>query len=265
MQPTLFETESPQYDADKTNTHGKIFVLDHSIKSNVNVKDLQWQYLEGDGDFRSKEVCKLRDEADIIITNPPFSLFRAFFSWIQEANKQFLIISGINNITYKEVFVSIMQNKTWSGHGMGRWISGFIVPDNYPLSGTEARIENGKRIVSTNNCMWLTNIEHGKRHEPLQLMTMADNLRYSKHEKIREQGYPKYDNYDAIHVWFTDSIPSDYDGIMAVPITFLDKYNPEQFEIIGEANHGSDSEYDFVAPMLNGKPIFKRLLIRKRK
>ena len=264
MQPTLFETESPHFDANKTDTHGKIFVLDHSMKDRVNVKDLQWDYLEGDGDFRSEEVKKLRDEADIIITNPPFSLFSEFFHWIREANKQFLIISGINNITYKEVFVSIMRNETWAGHGMGRWISGFIVPDDYPLSGTEARIENGKRIVSTNNCMWLTNIEHGKRHEPLQLMTMADNLRYSKHEKIREQGYPRYDNFDAIHVCFTDAIPSDYDGIMAVPITFLDKYNPDQFEIIGEANNGSDSEFDFVKPKLNGEYIFKRLLIRKR-
>ena len=116
---------------------------------------------------------------------------------------------------------------------MGRWISGFIVPESYELYGTEARIdENGNRIVATNNCLWLTNLDHGKRHQPLPLMTMNDNIKFSSHKSIKGQGYKKYDNYDAIEVPFTDAIPSDYDGVMGVPITFLDKYNPEQFEIL---------------------------------
>ena len=157
-----------------------------------------------------------------------------------------------------------MDNEIWLGNGMGRWISGFIVPEAYELYGTEARIENGQRIVATNNCLWLTNIEHGRRHQPLHLMTMADNLKFSKHKSIREQGYPKYDNFDAIEVSYTDAIPKDYDGIMGVPITFLDKYNPDQFEIVGEFNHGKDGDFDLAAPTINGKSIYKRVAIRKK-
>jgi len=265
-QLSLFEMNSPQYDAKKSDTNGKIFVLDRDSNESgkIDIEDIKWKYLEGDGDFRSEEVRVLRDEADFIITNPPFSLFREFFNWIMEANKKFLIIGNINCVLYSEVFPYIKNNKVWLGNGMGRWISGFIVPDTYELYGTEARIEDGKRIVATNNCLWLTNIDHGRRHQPMELMTMADNIRYSKHIFIKQIGYPKFDNYDAIFVKFTDSIPRDYDGIMAVPLTFLDKYNPEQFEIVGEANHGSDNEYDLFKPVINGKELFKRLLIKKR-
>ena len=256
-QITLFEMNSPQYDEKKTDTHGKIFVLEKD-------SDLEWSYLEGDGDFRSEEVRKLRDEADVIITNPPFSMFREFLSWIIEANKKFLIIGNINCILYKEVFPYIMDNKIWLGNGMGRWISGFIVPDNYELYGTEARIEDGKRIVATNNCLWLTNLDHGRRHQPLQLMSMADNIKYSKHKQIKENKYQKYDNFDAIEVPFTDAIPNDYEGIMGVPITFLDKYNPDQFEIVGEFNHGKDGDFDLAVPTIDGKLVYKRIAIRRR-
>lgn len=265
---SLFEMNSPKFDEKKTNTHGKVFVLERDTNQSgkVDIDDLEWSYLDGDGDFRSDEVKQLRDEADIIITNPPFSLFRDFFSWIVETKKQFLIIGNMNCALYQEVFPYIKENKIWLGNGMGRWISGFIVPEDYPLYGTEARIENGKRIVATNNCLWLTNLDHGRRHQPLQLMTMADNLKYSKHKKSKEWefAYKKYDNYEAIHIPYTDSIPSDYDGIMAVPLSFLDKYNPEQFEIVGEANHGSDNIYDLFKPTIDGKEKFKRVLIRKR-
>jgi len=145
-----------------------------------------------------------------------------------------LIIGNINAITYKEVFPLIKENKIWLGTGMGRWISGFIVPKSYELYGTEARIDaDGNRIVATNNCLWLTNLDHGKRHQPLPLMTMSDNIKFSSHKNVKGQEYKKYDNYDAIEVPYTDAIPSDYDGVMGVPITFLDKYNPEQFEIMG--------------------------------
>lgn len=272
-QISLFELNSPQYDVTKTDTNGKIFVLerDANHSSKINIDDIEWQYLDGDGGFRSDEVNALRDEADIIITNPPFSLFIEFLNWIKEADKNFLIIGNINCITYKEVFPLIKNNKAWLGNGMGRWISGFIVPDDYPLYGTEARIEDGKRIVSTNNCLWLTNLDHGRRHQPLQLMTMADNIKFSKHKKVREEQYPRYENYDAIEVPFTDAIPSDYSGVMGVPITFLDKYNPEQFELIGMAEDngkgysGIESKWDGKNPhcVINGKNMYKRIFIRK--
>jgi hypothetical protein len=238
-QPTWFEVNDPQYDESKTSKNGKIFTLCREKKDNkrIDINDLKWTYLKGDGDFNSEEIKNIRDEADIIITNPPFSLFRNFLKWIITADKKFLIIGNINAITYKEVFPQIKDNKIWLGTGMGRWISGFIVPESYELYGTEARVDNeGNRIISTNNCLWLTNLDHGKRHRPLSLMTMNDNIRYNK--KIKNKGYPKYDNYDAIEVSYTDAIPNDYDEIMGVPITFLDKYNPDQFEILGATQRG---------------------------
>lgn len=154
---------------------------------------------------------------------------------------------------------------------MGRWISGFIVPNKYELYGTEARVENGKRIVATNNCLWLTNIEHGRRHQPLSLMTLEDNLKFSSHKQIKSDGYPKYDNYDAIDVAFTDAIPLDYEGVIGVPITFLDKYCPEQFELIGCSDNGAvPDEYKLPhfkkhnEPYIAGKKVYKRIFIRKR-
>lgn len=265
QQLSFLEINSPQYDSKKTKTYGKIFILENKKKhlAKVDINDLKWSYLEGDGDFRSDEVKALRDEADIIITNPPFSLFREFLAWIVEAKKQFLIIGNINCITYKEVFPLIKTNQVWLGNGMGRWITGFIVPDGYSLYGTEARIEDGKRIVATNNCLWLTNLDHGRRHQELELMTMADNIKFSKHKEIRGKQYYKYDNFDAIDVPYTDAIPNDYDGVMGVPITFLDKYNPEQFEIIGcSYDYGRPLGWDTTINMtvsIEGKAVYKRL------
>ncbi len=157
----------------------------------------------------------------------------------QEWKLAHLIIGNINAITYKEVFPLIKENTIWLGNGMGRWISGFIVPKSYELYGTETRIdESGNRIIATNSCLWLTNIDHGRRHQHIPLMTMADNLKYSKHKEIKgKKSYDHYDNYDAIEVPFTDSIPSDYDGAMGVPVSFLDKYSPEQFEIVGRCEN----------------------------
>ena len=267
-QPTLFELESPDFDESKTQSNGKIFTLtrDTTGDSVINFDDLEWSYLDGDGDFRSEEVTKLRDEVDFIITNPPFSLFREFLDWITKGGKRFLILGSINCITYKEVFPLIRDNKIWLGNGMGRWISGFIVPDSYELYGTEARVEQGQRIIATNSSLWLTNIDHGRRHEPLPLMTMADNLKFSRHKSVRGVGYQTYDNFDAIEVPFTDAIPSDYDGIMGVPITFLDKYNPEQFEIVGcSYDYGRPAGWPASVDMsvsIGGKNVYKRLLIR---
>ncbi len=231
-QLSLFETESPQFDPAKTQTHGKIFVLDRDVTGDgrIDINDLQWNYLTGDGDFRSKEVTRLRDEADIIVTNPPFSLFREFLAWVLEADKNFLLIGNQNAITYKEVFPLIKANKIWLGVTMdssNRW---FQIPDNSIVFHKE---ENGKKYAFVANPVWFTNLEHGRRHQPLELMTMADNIKYSRHKEVRGHDYVHYDNYDAIEVPKVDAIPSDYDGMMGVPISFLRKYCPEQFEIVG--------------------------------
>ena len=232
-QLSLFETESPKFDKDKTKTHGKIFVLTEDTTGDgvTNLDDLQWDYLEGDGDFRSKEVTKLRDEADIIITNPPFSLFREFVAWIMEANKEFVIIGNQNAITYKEIFPLLMNNQIWLGNGFKGGNAFFrVVEDRDYASGVYDKTTG---LVKFRNCCWFTNIDHGRRHQPLRLMTEAENIRFSKHKEIKGRGYTKYDNYDAIEVNYYDAIPSDYDGIMGVSVTYLDKYCPEQFEIVG--------------------------------
>ena len=239
-QPSLFEQEAPQFDSAKTSVKGKIFVLeqDKSGDGRINIDDLEWEYLNGDGDFRSKEVTKLRDEADFIITNPPFSLFREFLAWIMEGGKRFAVIGNMNAITYKEVFPLIKSNQIWLGAtGNGNDMV-FGVPEGAKVDDKDrqkaARLGYVGNYTRLGNSCWFTSIEHGRRHQPLSLMTMADNLRYSKHKEIRgKTTYAHYDNYDAIEVPFTDAIPSDYDGVMGVPISFLIKYCPEQFEILG--------------------------------
>jgi hypothetical protein len=228
---TPFEKESPKFDRKKTRTRGKIFTLtkDKTGDNRINIEDLGWQYMEGDGDFRSDEVKKLRNEADVIITNPPFSLFREFLTWIVEANKKFVIIGNKNCVTYKEVFPLIKNNRLWSGKT--EWSGGLWFETKNP--DDVDKIINGKNMKNVSS-VWFTNIDHGRRHQPLPLMTMEENLKYSKHKNIQgKKSYDKYDNYDAIEVPFTDSIPSNYDGVMGVPISFLDKYSPEQFEILG--------------------------------
>ena len=281
-QPTLFESIDPRFDVKKTRVKGKIFTLtrDENNDGKVNLDDLKWDYLNGDGDFRSEEVKLLRDESDIIITNPPFSLFREFVAWIMEAKKQFLVIGNINCITYKEIFPLIKENKAWLGSGMGRWISGFLVPKSYDLYGTEARIDDeGNRIVATNNCLWLTNLEHAKRHTKVELSTMSENLKFNKTllKKLEKYGvptseYPKYENYNAIEVPYSEAIPSDYYGAMGVPITFLDKYNPDEFELLWTTDRGGDSYLDeykipherYDAPVVNGQGLYKRILIKRK-
>ncbi len=236
IQLTLFETGAPQYDAVKAKTNGKIFVLTHDKTGDGHIDhdDLEWDYLEGDGDFRSEEVTKLRDEADIIVTNPPFSLFREFFAWIMESGKQFIMIGNKNCVTVKEIFPYFKDNKIWSGRkewAGGMWFRTMNKDD-------VDKVVNGVNMKNVPS-IWLTNLDHGRRHEPLQLMTMDDNLKYSKHKNIRgKKTYDHYDNYDAIEVPHTDAIPLDYNGVMGVPISFLDKYCPEQFEILGLTQFG---------------------------
>nr|WP_249288879.1 adenine-specific methyltransferase EcoRI family protein [Mobiluncus curtisii] len=245
-QPTPFEAENPEYDEQKSVEHGRLFTLasdDINQHGAININNLEWTYLKGDGDFRSEEVTKLQDEADIVVTNPPFSLFRDFVAWVMEGKKQFSIIGNVNAITYKEIFPLIKENLLWLGASMHNGGCEFQVPDSYPLEAAECRIDDeGNKYIRLYNVRWFTNINHGHQHEPLQLMTIKDNLRFSKHKQIRENGYIKYDNYDAIEVPFVDAIPSDYTEAIGVPITFLDKYNPDQFEIVRfrKGNDGKD-------------------------
>lgn len=264
LELTLFETESPQFDPQKAQTKGKIFVLDRDIDGDgkIDINDLQWEYLEGDGDFRSAEVKAFRDEADIIITNPPFSLFREFFAWLMESGKKFLVIGNINAITYKEVFPCIKEDRIWLGVTNFNTGMYFRVPEGFEYASTYKfeREINGVAVNRVPSCCWFTNLEHGRRHQPLSLMTMADNLKFSRHKEIKgKQAYDKYDNYDAIEVPYTDAIPSDYDGMMGVPITFLDKYCPEQFEIIKFRKGNDDKDLS-----VNGVCPYFRILIRKK-
>jgi len=209
-------------------------------------------HFKGDGDFRSAESVTLLKQSDIIVTNPPFSLFREFVAQLVKYDKKFLIIGNINAITYKEIFKLIKENKAWLGINLGRGISGFIVPEHYKLYGTEARIDSlGNRIVSPNNALWLTNLDTFKRHEDIEL---------TKKYFGNEAEYPKYDNYDGINVDKTQDIPIDYKGYMGVPITFLHKFNPDQFEII-KFRKGND-EKDL---SINGKCPYFRILIRNKR
>lgn len=275
---TLFEQESPQYDPEKSRVRGKIFTLSEDITHDgkIDFNDLQWSYLEGDGDFRSEEVCRLRDEADIIITNPPFSLFREFVDWIFEGRKQFLIISNMNAITYKNVFPRIAANEMWMGVKSTSQAMFFrTTNEEYKIQVSTTRPEgswwrniDGEVCIGINNSCWFTNLEHGRRHQPLQLSTIEGNLRYSRHKEIKgksfEEAYPKYDSYDAIEVKYTDSIPSDYQGRMGVPISFLDKYCPEQFEILGIDRYIEDNPIPNRRFTINGKEVYARIVIRSK-
>lgn len=248
--------------------------------------------LHSNGDFRSDEIKALRDEADFIITNPPFSLFREFLTWIMETDKKTLIIGNMNAITYKEVFPLIKENKMWLGNGFHAGNAYFYTPVSREYANGVYDENTG--LVKFRNCCWFTNIDHGRRHIPIPLMTMADNMRYSKHKEIKRKEYQKYDNYNAIEVPFTDAIPSDYDGAMGVPISFLDKYSPEQFEILGMcenedlyklktkvytneekknayvAKFGKNGQYDLNASgviIVDGKyeKVYQRIIIRHKR
>lgn len=241
-QPTLFELEAPQFDAAKTRTNGKLYILeakDINEDGVVNIDDLQWEYLNGDGDFRSAEITAMRDEADIVVTNPPFSLFREFLAWLIEGEVQFSMIGNFNVLTYKEVFPLVRDGKLWIGKGFNKGDAYFRVPESTRTNYASGVYDAETQLVHFRNTTWFTNIDHGRRHEPLRLMTMADNLKHSTHKVVRAFGYRKYDNYDAIEVPFTDAIPSDYPGMMGVPISFLNKFNPDQFQIIGMAKRGA--------------------------
>lgn len=247
--------------------------------------------LKGNGDFRSEECIELLKEADIVVTNPPFSLFREYIAQLIKHDKRFLIIGNFNAVTYKEIFPLIMNNRVWLGETIHSGDREFRVPDNYPLEAAGFRVdEEGNRYIRVKGVRWYTNLDHGRRHEPLSLMSMADNLRYDAALE-KNSAYAKYDNYDAIEVSKYKAIPGDYDGVMGVPITFLDHHNPEQFEIVGttESNDpenpyrtrwysssecrsaylerfGKPGVYDLNASgVVEGVKKFKRVLIRRHR
>lgn len=205
-------------------------VSDYTGDGCVDLADVEWliknkknvlSVLEGDGDFRSEECIELLKEADIVVTNPPFSLFREYVAQLMEYDKKFLIIGNQNAITYKEIFPLIKANKMWLGYSIHSGDRAFFVPDDYELKAAGCGVENGRKYIRVKGVRWFTNLDHSKRHEKLFL-----------YKTYTPEAYPHYDNYDAIEVGKTAEIPHDYDGVMGVPITFLDKYNPEQFEII---------------------------------
>ena len=211
------------------------------------------KHLKGDGDFRSRECIELLKQSDIVVTNPPFSLFREYVGQLTKYDKKFIIIGHQNSITYKEIFKLIKDNKIWLGYGFNRNMAHFINP-HYEDYASDADHKEG--MIRVSGVVWFTNLDVTKRHEDLIL--------YKKYNKT---DYPKYDNYDAIEVSKTVDILEDYNGVMGVPITFLNKYNPEQFEIIG-CNRGVDQDPNGVygrGSFLNGKETFKRLFIRNKK
>lgn len=218
------------------------------LKEKGNVKQLK-----GDGDFRSPECVEYLKKADIIVTNPPFSKFTQLFSLLVKYNKKYLLIGNQNALTYKDVFPYIKNGKAWIGYRFGDM--SFKVPNDTPPRKTRFWIDNnGQKWRSLGNAMWLTNLDNERKHKELILTAF-----YSPEK------YPKYDNYDAINISKVSEIPIDYPGLMGVPITFLKYHNEEQFEIIGEANHGSDNEFDIFKPIVNGKEIFKRIIIKNKK
>lgn len=281
-------TEVGDYDGDGQ------FNLEDVAKQLRENKNNEWTPLEGDGDFRSPECVELLKQSDIVVTNPPFSLFREYMKQLVTYGKKFSIIGNLNAITYKEIFPLIKNNEVWLGQSISSGDREFQVPDSYPLEAAGWRIgEDGRKYIRVKGVRWFTNLEHGRRHQPLQLMKMTANLKFNKKMKDKTT-YDHYDNYDAIEVPFTDAIPSDFNGVMGVPITFLDKYSPEQFDILGMcenedlykmktktylnqekkdayfAKFGKAGQYDLNASgvlIRDGKyeKVYQRILIRHRK
>ena len=242
---THYEANKPSY---------KFEIVSNDNDDQIGLPDYVKTPLEGDGDFRSPECLELLNECDIVVTNPPFSLAKEYLPLLIESGKQFLVLGNMNHAMYADIFPYIFERKVWLGHNSGHiW---FHVPDYYEEKRTDFKFDSkGRKLRRMGNICWFTNMDIEKRHNRL-----LDDLykRYAPNE------YPKYDNFDAIHVTKVELIPYDYAGIMSVPITFLDKHNPEEFEIVGELNHGSDNALDLAKPILNGKAEYKRIAIRNK-
>lgn len=238
------------------NKSEKAIYLEYTGDKNKNKipdpEEIGIEHLSGDGDFRSKECIELLSQADIVVTNPPFSLFREYVAQLIEYDKKFVIIGNQNALTYKEIFKLVKENRIWFGHSIHSGDREFGVPKDYPLNAAGCRIdENGNKFIRVKGVRWFTNLDYEERHENLILYKT-----YNKKE------FPKYDNYDAINVNKTKDIPMDYKGAIGVPITFMDKYNPEQFEILG-------NEYDLNIEKgrgyINGKRMYGRIFIKNKK
>lgn len=266
-QATLFEINDEKFDQNKTTQNWKIFTLTRDITGDgrIDFKDLEWEYLQGDWDFNSDEIKALRDEADFIITNPPFSLFREFINWIFDKNKNFIVIWTVNSIIYTEVFPYIKANKMWLWNGFQSGNAFFNSPNNQNYADWVYDSESG--LVKFRNCVWFTNIDHGRRHENLTLMSMSDHRKFNTKIQKNTNSYRKYDNYDAIEVPYTNAIPSDYTWVMWIPVNFLDKYNPDQFEIIW-SNRWVWQDKDWIywkSSYIDWKETYKRLFIKHKK
>lgn len=258
------------------------FTLEDIAKQLRANKNNEWTPLEGDGDFRSEECVDLLKQSDIVVTNPPFSLFREYITQLFEHKKQFLIIGNLNAITYREVFPMIKANKVWLGNN-ARVNGGamfYEIPESVVNLDQVREIrtdEKGKKtyITRVQGVRWFTNLDHGRLHQPLPLMPESDVIKF-----VTKKPFDKYDNYDAIEVSLVKNIPSDYKGLIGVPVSFLDKYSPEQFEIIGSFNNGEHGEeigaekievitdgksMMWNGPAVNKTPIYKRIIIKHKK
>lgn len=240
---THFDPNKPTYKLELTG--------DINEDGEINDLDIVKTPLEGNGDFRSPECVELLNEADIVVTNPPFSLMREYVPLMMEHNKKFIVLGNTNHVTFKELFIYFKEEKLWLGNTSGHFW--FRVPNYYPEKKTDFKIdETGQKWRRMGNSCWFTNLEIAKRHEPLDLV-----------QEYSPKKYPKYDTYDAINVNATKDIPKDYYGIIGVPISFMTKHCHEQFRIIGEFRHGCDSEFDLAVPIVNGKSKYTRIAIQR--
>ena len=260
LMATCYKNTSRDLFSQNDSKHGLYLEYDGDKNGNKvpDTEEIGIQHLAEDGDFRSMECVALLKQADIVVTNPPFSLFREYVSQLVKYEKKFLILGNVNAIGCKDIFPLMMKNKMWLGHSISSGDREFGVPNDYPLQAAGFRVdENGKKYIRIKGVRWYTNMEHKKRNEELVLC-----------EKYSKNDYPKYDNYDAINIDKVKEIPKDYDGIMGVPLTFMDKYNPEQFEIVGKThNRCNAGKYligDDTCPMINGRKLYYRILIRKK-
>ena len=219
-----------------------------------NAEEIGIKYLKGDGDFRSKECIELLEQSDVVVTNPPFSLFREYVAQLMGCDKKFLIIGNLNAITYKEIFPFIKENKIWLGPSIYSGDREFGVPNNLEIEGLRVD-EKGRKFIRIMGVRWFTNLPHKRRNEEIILV---------KKYAGNEDSYPKYDNYDAIEVSKVKTIPKDYDGVIGVPISFLDKYNPNQFEILGQMANTKINEFNFGYPFVNKKRKYARIIIKRK-
>ena len=251
----------------QNNSERAIYLEYTGDKNGNNVPDVSEigiKHLQGDGDFRSKECIELLKQADIVVTNPPFSLFREYVAQLVEHKKKFVIIGNLNALTYRDIFKLIKEDKLWFGHSIHSGDREFRVPQDYPLNAAGSRVdEDGNKYIRVKGVRWFTNLDYTERHEDLLL-----------YKTYNPEEYPTYDNYEAINVNVTKEIPMDYPGVMGVPITYIDKYNPDQFEILGMASSaGYNAEIVGIPfmgdkdarPLINGKNTYARVFIKNKK